>query len=79
MDWKAGVQFPAGAGDFLYSAVSRLALGLTQPSTRWTLGALSPELKRLGCENDHLLPSSAVVKKGGAIPPLAHMSSRHSA
>jgi hypothetical protein len=27
------------------------------------------------CEADHLPPSSAKVKNGGAIPPLSHMSS----
>jgi hypothetical protein len=41
--------------------------------------ALSPGVKRQGREADHSPPSSAVVKNGGAIPPLPHMSSRHNA
>jgi hypothetical protein len=36
-------------------------------------------VKRLGREADHLNPSSAEVKNGGAIPPFPHMSSWHSA
>jgi hypothetical protein len=31
-------------------------------------------VKRQECEADHLYPSSAKVKNGGAIPPLPHMS-----
>jgi hypothetical protein len=37
--------------------------------------ALSPGLKRQGHEADHWPPSSAEVKKVGAIAPLPHMSS----
>jgi hypothetical protein len=33
---------------------------------------------RLGREADHSLPTSAEVKKDGAVPPLPHMSSSHS-
>jgi hypothetical protein len=55
---------------FLFSMKSRPALGLTQPHILWMLGALSPEVKRLGSEADNSSPSSAGVKKGGAIPPL---------
>jgi hypothetical protein len=36
-------------------------------------------VKRQGREADYPLPFSAEVKKGGAIPPLPHMSSWHSA
>jgi hypothetical protein len=42
-------------------------------------GALSPGIKRSGREADHSPPSSSKVKNGGAIPPLPHMSSWHSA
>jgi hypothetical protein len=37
-------------------------------------GASSPGVKRQGRVADHLLPSSAEVKKSGAIPLLPHMS-----
>jgi hypothetical protein len=43
---------------FLLATTSRPALGLTQ----WLLGSLSPEIKRLGRETDHLPSSSAGVK-----------------
>jgi hypothetical protein len=42
-------------------------------------GRFPRRLKRQGRENDHSSPSSAEVKKVGAIPPLPHMSSWHSA
>jgi hypothetical protein len=63
---------------FLFSITSRSALGPTQSPIRWVLGAISPRVKRLRREADHSPPSSAEVKKGGAIPPLPHMSSWHS-
>jgi hypothetical protein len=46
---------------------------------QWVPGALSPGVKRQEREADHLPPSSAEVKKGGAIPPLPHISSWRSA
>jgi hypothetical protein len=49
----------------------------TQHPVQWVPGALSPGVKRQGCEADHSPPSSAEAKKGGAIPPLPHMSSWH--
>jgi hypothetical protein len=42
-------------------------------------GGFSPGVKRPGREADHSLPSIAEVKNDGAIPPLPHMSSWHSA
>jgi hypothetical protein len=51
----------------------------TQPPTQWVPGAFSSGVKQQGRQADHLPISSAKVKKGGAIPPLPHMSSRHSA
>jgi hypothetical protein len=42
--------------------MSRRSLGPTQPPIQWVPGALSLGVKRLGCETDHFLPSSAEVK-----------------
>jgi hypothetical protein len=64
---------------FLSSTVSRLTLGPTQPPIQWLPGALSPWIKWQGRDANLSPPSSADVKKGGAIPPLPHMSSWHSA
>jgi hypothetical protein len=52
----------------------RPALGPTQPRIQCL-----PGIKRPGREADHSPPSSAGVKNGGAIPPLPHASSWHSA
>jgi hypothetical protein len=46
------------------------------PDQLWSPPKWVPELKRPESEVDNLLPSSAEVKKGGAISPLPHMSSR---
>jgi hypothetical protein len=62
---------------FLFSTASRPALGPTQPPIQWYRGLFPRGLKRQGLEADHSPPSSAEVKKGGAIPPLPHMSSWH--
>jgi hypothetical protein len=61
----------------LFSTASRPTLGDTQPSIQWVPGALSPRGKRQEREADH--SSSAEVKRGGAIPPLPHISSWYSA
>jgi hypothetical protein len=60
---------------FLFSTVSRPALGPTQPSIQYVPGALSLGVKLPGRETDHLLPASAEVKNGGAIAPFPHTSS----
>jgi hypothetical protein len=73
--WTAGVRFPAGASFLPFSITSRPALRPTQPHIQWVQGALSAELKRLGRDADHSLPSNAEVFNGGAIPPLSHTSS----
>jgi hypothetical protein len=50
-------------GIFLFTTVSRIALGLTQAPIQWVPGALSLGVKCPGCEADHLPPSSAEVKE----------------
>jgi hypothetical protein len=65
---------------FLFSTASRLALGPAQSPIQWVLGVISLGVKQqLGHEASHSPPSSVKVKNGGAIPPLPHMSSWHSA
>jgi hypothetical protein len=46
----------------------------TQLSMQLVPFALSPRLKRPGGEAHHSPPSSAEIKKGGAMPPLHHTS-----
>jgi hypothetical protein len=48
---------------FLFTTVSRMALGPTQPPIQWVPQALSLGAKRPGREADHSLPSSAEVKE----------------
>jgi hypothetical protein len=64
---------------FVYSPVSRLALGPTQPHIQRVAGASFPGIKWPGREADHSPPSSAEVKNCGAIPVLPHTSSWYSA
>lgn len=71
------VKFPAGAGVFLFSTVSKLTLG--GPPVQWVLGDVSLGVKHQGHEADHLLPFSFEVKTDRAVPPLIHMSSRYDA
>jgi hypothetical protein len=61
---------PSSAKIFLYSTVSRPAVGPTQSLIQKVPGALSPGVKLLGREADHSTPSSAEVKNVGPIPPL---------
>jgi hypothetical protein len=56
---------PGRGKTFLFSTTSILIL---EPAK--VPRALSPEVKRPGCEADHSPPSSAEVKNGGTIPPL---------
>jgi hypothetical protein len=49
---------PGGGKNFLFSTLSRLALGSTQPHIQWVLG-----VKRPGREADHSPPASTKVKK----------------
>jgi hypothetical protein len=55
---------------FFFSTASRPTLGPTQSPIQWVPGALSPGVKQWGHEANHSPPSSAEVKKDGAIPPL---------
>jgi hypothetical protein len=54
-------RFPAGAGNFLFTTMSRPALGPTQFPIQWVPRALSLGVKRPGCEPDHSPPHSAEV------------------
>jgi hypothetical protein len=78
MGWMAGVRFPAWQ-DFTLHSVHSPALGPTQYLVQWVPRALFPAVKRPRRESDHSLPASTEVKNGGAIPPLPHMYSWHSA
>jgi hypothetical protein len=64
---------------FLFSTASTLILGPTQPPIQWVPGAFSVAVKRQEREADQSSPFSAEVMKGGAIPPLPHMFSWHTA
>jgi hypothetical protein len=52
----------------LYSTASRQPLRSTQSPIQWVMKAISMGVKRPECEADHIPPSSATVKNGGAIP-----------
>jgi hypothetical protein len=47
----------------IFSTSSRPALVSTQPPIQWVPGALSPGVKRPGCDAGHSPPTSAEVKK----------------
>jgi hypothetical protein len=51
-------------------AAPRPSLGPTHTPIQEVSGAISPEVKRQERVADHSPPSSAEVKKSGAIPPL---------
>jgi hypothetical protein len=61
-DRDSTVRFPAVAGIFLFTTVSRTALEPTQSPIHWVPEALSLGVKRPGREADHSLPSSAKIK-----------------
>jgi hypothetical protein len=62
-DRGSRVRFPAELGIFLFTTVSRTALGITQPPIQWVPGSLSLGVKWPGREADHSPPSSAEVKE----------------
>jgi hypothetical protein len=68
--WTTRVRFPAGQDLSLLHSV-QAGSGAHPPSYP---GAISPGVKRPGRQAEYLLPSSAEVKNGGAIPPLPRMS-----
>jgi hypothetical protein len=68
---------PGRIKNFLFSMLSRPALGFTQPPTKWVPGALSLGSKRPGHEADHSPSASAEVKKMWiytSIPPYTFMA-----
>jgi hypothetical protein len=62
-DRGSRVRLPAGLEIFIFTTVSRTALGPTQPPIQWVLGAISLRVKRPDREADHSPPSSAEVKE----------------
>jgi hypothetical protein len=76
MAWTIGVlDFDSrlGLGIFLFTIVSRTALGPTEPRTEWVPGALSLGVKRPGPEADDSPPSSTKVKTAktyASTPPI---------
>jgi hypothetical protein len=76
MGWMIGVlgfDFQWELGIFLFTTMSRMALGPTQPPIQWVPGALSLGVEQPGYEADHTPPSSAKVKNVWsytAIPPI---------
>jgi hypothetical protein len=72
--WMPRIRFPAGQDFSLLHAVQTDS-GAHPSSYPIGSGALSPVIMRPGRKAEHSPPSSAQVTKGGAIPPLPHMSS----
>jgi hypothetical protein len=70
--WLDGQDSIPGTGKelFFYTA-SRLTMGPIQPPAQWVPGARFPAEKRPERDDDHSPPSSAEIKKRGAIPPLS--------
>jgi hypothetical protein len=58
-----GFDFWQGLGIFLFTTMSRKALGPTQPPIQCVPRALFLEVKQPGHEDDHSPPSSAEVKE----------------
>jgi hypothetical protein len=66
MDWMIGIlgfDSEQGLEIFLFTTMSRMALGPIQSPIQWVPRALSLGVKRLGREADHSPPSSAKVKE----------------
>jgi hypothetical protein len=58
----SGVRVPTEAENFLFTTLSRPALGPTQPPIQWEQGALFLWVKRPCSENDNSPPFRAEVK-----------------
>jgi len=63
--WRLGI--------FLFATASSTTLGSTQHPIQWITGALFLEVKRPGCEANHLPPHREEVKTRGAIPQLPYV------
>jgi hypothetical protein len=61
-----------GAEIFLFATTSRSALGLTQPSIQWLLGALSLGVKQLKHESGHV-HISLRLRMHGSMPQFSHV------
>jgi hypothetical protein len=73
---EAGGRYSEGllvVQDFSLLHSAQTDSGPTQPPIQWVPVALSRGVKRQGLEADYPPPSSAEVKKVGAIPPLPHV------
>jgi len=55
---------------FLFSIMSRLALGPNQPPIQWLRGVLSPVVQHLRHKADNSPPSSTKLMNAWATPPL---------
>jgi hypothetical protein len=73
----AGFRFTVGARYFSLLHSAQTGSGAHPASCPMDTGGSFPGGKAVsGRETDHSFPSSAEVKKAGAIPPLPHTSSR---
>jgi len=57
-----GFESRQGLGIYLFTTLSRPALGPTQSPNQWEPGTLSVRIKQPGCETDHSPPRSAKVE-----------------
>jgi hypothetical protein len=72
-DRRSRVRFPAELGIFLFTTVTRTALGPTQPPIQWLLRALSLGVNRPGREADthlHLAPRAKNAWNYTSTPPI---------
>jgi hypothetical protein len=69
---------PSRVNNFLFSTLSRPALGLTQAPSQWVPGTLPPGVERPGREADHSPPTNAEVKNGRATIAFTHTSTWYS-
>jgi hypothetical protein len=54
---------PGGVKNFLFSTLSRSALGPTRPPIQWLPAGFSPGVKRPGRESGHSPPGGAEIKE----------------
>jgi hypothetical protein len=78
MDWTARVWLPAVQDFSLLHSIQTDCEAHPASHSMGTMGSFSG-VKRKGREADPSPPSSAELKKSGAIPQLSHMSSWHNA